>query len=165
MKILVVASYLPYPLFSGGHIRLYNLIKELSSQHEITLICEKREHQKAKDEEEVARFCKKVITVPRIKQWSIANILKTGFSFTPFLITGHTSKLMEREIKKLLEKENFDLIHAETFYIMQNIPKTLIPIVLTEHNIEYLVYKRYLNQNHDCLSFQQLYRAYFQSLF
>ena len=45
MKILMISSYLPYPLYSGGQVRLFNLIKELSGKHEITLICEKRKHQ------------------------------------------------------------------------------------------------------------------------
>src|SRR4051812_17649149 len=70
MKILLVSSYLPYPLHSGGQVRLYNLIKELSAKHEITLICEKRSHQTAEDISEMAKICKKVITVPRRKQWS-----------------------------------------------------------------------------------------------
>ena len=63
MKILMVSSYLPFPLKSGGEIRLYNLIKNIAEEHEITLICEKRDYQTAADVEEVQKFCKKVITV------------------------------------------------------------------------------------------------------
>src|SRR3989344_2521591 len=143
MKILIVSSYLPFPLFSGGHIRLFNLLKELSYKHEITLVCEKRDYQKQSDIQEVEKICKNVFTVNRRKQWSIKNILKTGFSMNPFLIVGHTNLSMKRKIKDLLQKEKFDVLHAETFYIMQNIPKTKIPIVLAEHNIEYMVYKRF----------------------
>ncbi len=143
MNILLVSSYLPYPLFSGGHIRLFNLIKELSSKHTITLICEKRDYQKETDIQELKKFCKKVITIPRKKQWSIKNILKTGASFSSFLITGHTSDQMKQEIQRELNENQFDLIHAETSYIMQNISPTKIPLVLVEHNIEYLVYKRF----------------------
>ena len=146
MRILLVSSFLPYPLFSGGHIRLYNLIKELSKKHSITLICEKRNYQKEKDIEEVRKFCKKIITVDRKKQWSLSNILKTGFSFTPFLITGHESREMKNIIKKELNESQFDLIHVETSYVMQNILETNIPIVLVEHNVEYLVYKRFADQ-------------------
>jgi polysaccharide biosynthesis protein PslH len=146
MNILIVSSYLPYPLFSGGHIRLYNLIKELSQKHTITLVCEKRKHQTAHDNEEVKKFCKRIITVERKKQWTVKNIIKTGLSFNPFLITGHKSSEMKRLIADLLTKEHFDVIHVETFYVLQNVPETHIPIVLVEHNIEYLVYKRYLQR-------------------
>ena len=37
MKILMLTPYLPYPLMSGGQTRSYNLIKNLSKKHEITL--------------------------------------------------------------------------------------------------------------------------------
>jgi polysaccharide biosynthesis protein PslH len=147
MNILIVSSYLPYPLFSGGHIRLYNLIKELRGRHEITLICEKRSYQKEKDINEVKKFCRKVITVDRKKQWSLKNIIRTGFSFYSFLVTGHTSIEMRKKVKKEISENQFDLIHAETSYIMQNIPKTDLPIVLVEHNIEYLFYKRYVQNS------------------
>jgi polysaccharide biosynthesis protein PslH len=160
----MVSSFLPYPLHSGGHVRLYNLIKELSDKHEITLICEKRKNQTDKDIEEVEKICKKVITVERHRQWSISNILKTGISAKSFLTTGHTHKKMQEEIVGELIKNEYDLIHVETFYVMQNLPQHIlersravrlinnespkavshwIPVVLVEHNIEYQVYKRF----------------------
>lgn len=145
MKILMLSSYLPYPLYSGGHIRLFNLIKQLSKKHEITLICEKRESQNDEDIKEVAKYCKVIKTVKRKKQWSIKNILKTGFSLDPFLIVGHTNEDMQHEIQTALDTTHFDLIHIETSYITQNLPQTTIPVVLVEHNIEYLVYKRYVD--------------------
>jgi len=122
---------------------LYNLIKELSREHKITLICEKRDSQGEVEINELKKFCKKVITVPRKKQWTIANILKTGLSFSSFLVTGHTSRMMKKEIQRELNESQFDLIHVETSYVMQNIPEIEIPLVLVEHNIEYLVYKRF----------------------
>ncbi len=143
MKILMVSSYLPYPLFSGGHVRLYNLLKHLSEKHEITLICEKRTQQTEEDIKEVEKVCKKVITVTREKQWTPQNILKAGFSMDPFLIVGHTSEAMKLAIKDELVRESYDLIHVETFYVYQNLPRVSIPVVLVEHNIEYLVYQRF----------------------
>jgi polysaccharide biosynthesis protein PslH len=147
MNILLVSSYLPFPLFSGGHIRLYNLIKELSTRHRITLICEKRDHQGDSEVNELKKFCKKVITVNRKKQWSIKNFLKTGFSNLPFLIVGHTNAEMKKEIKRELAESQFDLIHVETSYVIQNIPPTKLPIVLVEHNVEYLVYERFAKKS------------------
>ncbi|MBU3978734.1 glycosyl transferase family 1, partial [Patescibacteria group bacterium] len=60
MKILLISSYLPYPLFSGGQIRLYNLLKELSRNHRVTLICEKRGNQTESDVKEIEKICEKV---------------------------------------------------------------------------------------------------------
>ena len=128
MNILLISSYLPYPLFSGGHIRLYNLIKELSKKHKITLICEKRDYQGEAEISELKKFCKKVITVNRKKQWTIGNILKTGLSPQSFLITGHTNLEMKKEIQREINGFQFDLIHVETSYVMQNLPITEIPV-------------------------------------
>ncbi len=147
MKILIVSSYLPYPLFSGGQIRLYNLIKNLSEKHSITLVCEKRDYQTTKDIGEVSKICDEVYTVDRKKQWTPKNILRTGFSLDPFLITGHRNLEMKKIISKLINEEVFDLIHVETFYVMQNLPRTNLPVVLAEHNIEYKVYEKFVKKS------------------
>ncbi|MCL4352865.1 glycosyltransferase family 4 protein [Patescibacteria group bacterium] len=147
MKILLVSSFLPYPLYSGGHIRLYNLIKLLSKKHEVVLVCEKRDYQSEEDIKELEKICRGVRAVPRKKQWSLANILKTGFSLSPFLVTGHTNSKLKKAIEEELEKEKFDLVHVETFYVMQNLPERInLPVVLAEHNAEYLVYRRFADR-------------------
>lgn len=146
MKLLIISSFLPYPLFSGGHVRLYNLMKRLAKHHTLTLVCEKREYQTREDIKEIEVLCKSVIFVERKKQWSIRNILKTAWSRYPFLLTGHTQKNLQTKIQELLQKESFDLIHIETFYVMQNLPEVSLPTVLVEHNIEYLVYKRLVSK-------------------
>ncbi|MGA2968107.1 MAG: glycosyltransferase family 4 protein, partial [Candidatus Levyibacteriota bacterium] len=46
-------------------------------------------------------------------------------------------------IKDELVREKYDLIHVETFYVYQNLPKVSIPVILVEHNVEYLAYQRY----------------------
>src|SRR6266404_6039929 len=121
MKILIISSYLPYPLYSGGQVRLYNIIKELSHKHEITLICEKRPYQTAQDIAEVKKICKDVITVDRKKQWSISNIAKAGISSNSFLVTGHTQQAFKQKIQEILSHNTFDLIHVETYYVMKNL--------------------------------------------
>lgn len=143
MKILLVSSYLPYPLLDGGRIRLYNLLKFLKDKHEITLICEKWPAQTNADIAEVSKVCHKAVAIERPKTWSIKNVLKTAMSLNPFLLTVHTNKKITEEVEKEMDDQKFDLIHVETFYVMQNLPKVNIPIVLVEHNIEYLVYGRY----------------------
>ncbi|MCL5432835.1 MAG: glycosyltransferase family 4 protein [Patescibacteria group bacterium] len=146
MKILILSSYLPHPLFTGGHIRLYNLLKQLSKKHTITFVCEKRDYQTQRDIDEIKSFCEKVFVVEKQKQWSIKNILKTGFSSYPFLMVGHTNPRLKEILENLVEESKFDLIHVETSYVMQNLPGKIynkIPVVLVEHNVEYLVYKRF----------------------
>ncbi len=145
MRILIVSSFLPFPLHSGGHVRLYNLMEQLSHKHALTLVCEKRDFQTKEDIAEVKKLCEEVYVVDRKKQWSIKNIAKAGFSPYPFLLIGHTSLAMKQIIVDLLRKKTFNLLHVETFYAFQNLPKTYLPVILAEHNIEYQVYKKYVD--------------------
>jgi len=148
MKILMLTPYLPYPLLTGGQTRSYNLIKRLSVlDHEITLFCLVKGSSEKKYIGELAKFCKEVKVFNRSeKPWTIGNILRTGFSFYPFLVIRNWAEGEKQLLEKRLENENFDLIHAETFYVMPHIPKTNIPILLVEQTIEYLVYRHFADE-------------------
>lgn len=148
MKILMLTPYLPYPLLTGGQTRSYNLIKRLSVLgHEITLFCLVKNISERQYVGELEKFCKSVQVFNRSeKPWTISNILRTGFSFYPFLVVRNWAKGEKGAIEKKLRAEQFDLIHAETFYVMPHIPKTKIPILLVEQTIEYLVYRHFADE-------------------
>ncbi len=145
MKILLISSFFPYPLYSGGQVRLYNLLRSLGKKHEITLISEIRSDFSHADLKRIEPYCKRIYTVTRPKQWSLSNILKCGFSLLPFLLVGHKNTAMTKIIADKLQTGKFDLIHVETFYVMHNLPKNTLPVILAEHNIEYEVYKKWVD--------------------
>lgn len=144
MKILMITPYLPYPLVSGGQIRTYNLLKNLSNKHQITLASFIRDEAEKKYLKELDAYCQKVILFKRRKAWSPINILLAGITPYPFLVSIYFENKVKKQIKQELENGDYDLIHAETFYVMPNIPQTKIPIFLVEQVIEYLVYQRFV---------------------
>lgn len=144
MKILMITPYLPYPLVSGGQIRSYNLLKNLAPKHKITLASFIRDSSEEKYLEQLKPYCQKVTLFKRRKAWSPLNILLAGITLYPFLVSIYFNVKVKDRIRKELETENYDLIHAETFYVMPNIPQTKIPIFLVEQVIEYLVYQRFV---------------------
>ncbi|MEK9147244.1 MAG: glycosyltransferase family 4 protein [Patescibacteria group bacterium] len=144
MKILMITPYLPYPLVSGGQIRTYNLLKNLAKKHQITLASFIRDTTEESYLKELKLYCQKVIVFKRRKAWSPINILLSALTPFPFLVCIYFDVLVRLRIKAELAKENYDLIHAETFYVMPNIPQTKIPIFLVEQVIEYLVYQRFV---------------------
>lgn len=148
MKILMLTPYLPYPLLTGGQTRSYNLIKRLSSLgHQITLFCLVKDISERQYVGNLEKFCKEVRVFNRSeKPWTFRNILKTGFSYYPFLVIRNWAKGEKDEIEKKLRNEKFDLIHAETFYVMPHIPLTSTPILLVEQTIEYLVYRHFVDE-------------------
>lgn len=146
MKILMLTPYLPYPLFSGGQIRSFNLLKNLALKHQITLFSLIKNDEEKKYVKELSAFCQEIRVFKRSeKPWTLQNILKTGFGFFPFVVVRNHSKEEEKAIIQKIGREKFDLIHAETFYVMPHIPKTTIPILLVEQTIEYLVYQHFVD--------------------
>ncbi len=148
MKILMLTPYLPYPLLSGGQIRTYNLLKNLSRKHEITLFSLIKENKEKQYISKIEPFCEKVAVFKRPKNpWALRNILLAGFTPYPFVVTRNLPIGAKSVIAKALKENQFDLIHAETFYMMPNIPQTNIPILLVEQTIEYLGYQSYVKQS------------------
>jgi polysaccharide biosynthesis protein PslH len=145
MKILMLTPYLPFPDSSGGQIRSYNLIKDLSKIHDITLFSLIKDDSERRFIPELQKYCKKVEVFKRSKSpWTLRNILLTGFGPYPFLVIRNLSPKQKSAVSNEINNGNYDLIHAETFYVMPHIPKTKVPILLVEQTIEYLVYKHYV---------------------
>ncbi len=146
MKILMLTPYVPYPPSSGGQIRTYNLLKYLAKNNEITLVCLYKNSDEKKYFYKLKHCCKSIYFCRRAKNpWQLKNIFKSVFSRLPFLIVRNYSEEAEKKLKEILDKEKFDIIHAETFYIMPHLPETRIPIFLLEQTIEYEVYEHFVN--------------------
>lgn len=145
MKILMLTLYLPFPTNSGGQIRSYNLIKNLSKTNDITLVSfiKKGEEKYAA---EMKKYCKEVIYFYRSDTpFTLGNIFATGFSLYPFVVIRNFSKEGKDYLAKKLKREKFDIIHIETFYLRPHIPETSVPIVLVDQTIEFQVYQHYVD--------------------
>lgn len=146
MKILMLTPYLPYPPASGGQIRTLNLLKHLSKNHSITLIALYKTAKEKEYASYLEAYCKEIYLCKRPeKPWQLNNIFKTVTSSQPFLIVRNYSIEARNTVEELLKKNHYDVIHAETFYIMPHIPKTTAPIFLLEQTIEYEVYQHWVN--------------------
>lgn len=143
MKILMLTPYFPYPLVSGGQTRTYNLLKNLAQKHQITLFSFIRKDEEREFIPQLLKYCPRVEVFKRRRAWSVFNILTAGVTPLPLLVSIYYSPKMKKIICQELEKNSYDLIHAECFYVMPNLPKTEIPILLVEQTIEFLVYQHF----------------------
>ncbi|EKD80611.1 MAG: glycosyl transferase, group 1 family protein [uncultured bacterium] len=147
MKVLMLTPYLPYPLVSGGQIRTYNLLKHLSKHHDITLFALIKDPAERQYLSELKKYCRHIELFKRTKNpFVLRNILLAGFSPYPFVVTRNLPLGMKRAVQAELARSRYDLIHAETFYMMPNIPPTRVPIILAEQTIEYLGYQDYMKK-------------------
>lgn len=141
----MLTPYLPYPPSEGGQLRSYKLIKLLSQRHDITLVCFSRQHNTPEQIAHMKRFCKKVIVIERGKTWTIKNILRTGFSPYPFLVSIYYSPKTKELLEKEITQNKYDLIHAETFYTMPYLPKHNLPTILVEQTIMSRIFGHYVD--------------------
>lgn len=144
----MLVPFLPIDQMSGGQTRWYHLIKFLSKKHDITVMSLIRGDR----EKEIAylpqikKYCEKVLVFDRPKSpWTLRNLFLTLVSMNPLVVIRNFSLEERNAIKKELENNHYDIIHAETFYVMPHIPKTKVPIVLVDPTIEFSVYQHYID--------------------
>ncbi|KKQ91780.1 MAG: Glycosyl transferase group 1 [Candidatus Woesebacteria bacterium GW2011_GWA2_40_7] len=146
MKILMLVPFLPIDQMSGGQTRWYHLIKLLSKKHNITLMSLIKDNKEKEYLPEIEKYCEKVMVFKRPKSpWTFRNLFLTAISFNPLVVIRNLSLDERSAIKKELTNNKYDVIHAETFYVMPHIPKTSVPIVLVEPTIEFSVYQHYVD--------------------
>lgn len=140
----MLTPYLPFPLHSGGQIRTYNLLKQLTAKHEVTLFALIKDETEKQYIEELEKYCKKVRVFKRTKKpFTLSNIIRTAVSSYPFLVIRNYVSEVRDAVQKELQEHSYDVIHAETFYMMPHLPPTHIPTLLVEQTIEYLGYESY----------------------
>lgn len=148
MKILMLLPFLPIDQMSGGQTRWYHLIKFLSKNHKITVVSLIRgdKEKELSYLPQIEKYCEKIMVFDRPKSpWTIRNLFLTLVTFRPLVVMRNFSLEERRAITKELQENEYDMIHAETFYVMPHIPKTSVPIVLVDPTIEFSVYQHYVD--------------------
>ena len=146
MKILMLVPFLPNTQTSGGQTRWYNIIKYLSKSHDITLFSMLKDESEKRYVPELEKYCREVRVFTRPKSpWTLKNVILAEFGPYPLVVIRNLSLTEKEAVKQELEREKYDLIHAEAFYVMPHIPQTKIPIILVEQTIEFMVYKHYVD--------------------
>ena len=145
MKILMLTPYLPYPLWSGGQIRTFNLLKNLARSHQITLFSFIRDKNEKKYVKILEKYCHEVKVFEKRPPWSLTSLLLAGSTYYPLVVCLYLNSRVKKAISQAFSRTRFNLIHAETFYVCPNIPKNNIPVILAEQTIEYLVYQHHVD--------------------
>ncbi len=127
MRVLMITVELPYLIGGGGgNIRQYQLIKELSSRHEIWLVSAALPGE-AEKVEEVSRYCKRVEIVPHwfkfkppARRWQYwLNRLAYLRSAFPFEVErfNHLYPEFQRRVSRLMADAPPDLVDFEQAHI------------------------------------------------
>src|SRR5947209_1182895 len=114
VRILFVTPYVP----SRIRVRPFNLIKKLSTTHEISLVSllvEEYEREMVKD---VEQYCVSVDLVPLSKWQAYTNCLLALPTLTPLRVAYYRSPLLVHRIKEVIHRQNIDVVHGELIKVV-----------------------------------------------
>src|ERR1700730_2612656 len=142
-SILLVAPSWPHPPTWGFATRVYNLAKQLSARHRVTLLAYGAGDETAATTGAGPIF-ESVQFVPhpaarRSKRRAQATSLLSSRSYH---VGGLRSASMDAAFERLLSERSFDLVQVESSQMAITRSASGIPVVLDEHNIEYLLLRR-----------------------
>ena len=114
MKVLFLSSWFPYPPDNGSRIRIFNLIKQLSKEHDITLLSFSRDSEVTEDRlQTMQQYCSTVQVMPLapFRPSSFRSILGL-FSPRPRSFVDTYSRQMQRAVEQARKEEDFSVVIA-----------------------------------------------------
>lgn len=152
MRILFLASTLPYPPVDGWRIRTQHLLQALASEHDVTLLA----FQPPRDSSDAAaglrRLCDRVEIVGRSPRYSVRNLVLGLIGRLPFSVLNYRVPAMHAKLAEIITSSRPDIIQVEDIHMAQYVlPLHGFPLVLDMHNIESLLLLRYADRQHDPL--------------
>ncbi|MDO9234428.1 MAG: glycosyltransferase family 4 protein [Aquabacterium sp.] len=147
MKILIVTTKSPYPLFEGRALRTYNLLKQAAGEHEIHLLSFVQTQEDLDGIEHMRSICKVVEYEKLYFGGAKMQILKDAvcelFSAAPLPIIKYRTAGMRARLKRLMAEHHYDLVHLDMLHLGEYIDLCgNTPVVLIEHNVEHVILDR-----------------------
>jgi len=148
MNILWVKVGGLWPVNTGGRIRSFHIISELSRRNRVTVLTT---HMPGENSDELRRqlpLCERVDSYsyapPKVRSkhflWAL---FRSWFSALPVDLWKARVPALRNEVSLLLEKEKFDICVADFLFAVPNIPfGGEVPLVFFAHNVEYMIWKR-----------------------
>ncbi len=138
-RILFLTCHLPYPPYSGGRLREFELLKRLAARFDVHLCAvSKTFPEDVANADALRRWCSEVTLFTADATDGV-----TGQDPRPFQVRRHASGEMIGYLRDLEDTIRPDVIHVEGFYLMQHLPQPLrAPVLLVEQNVEYLLWRQ-----------------------
>jgi glycosyltransferase involved in cell wall biosynthesis len=151
MRIVWVKMGGLWPATTGGRVRSLNTIAELARGHQVTVITT---HGKGDDPEGLKQQlagCEHVISVPyavpkRGSAAFVGAVARSWFSHYPVDLWKWRVPEVGHAVREVLASGNVDVCVADFLFAAANVPMSRrVPVLLFEHNVEYLIWQRLAN--------------------
>ncbi len=148
MRILWVKVGGLWPPNTGGRLRSFHLVSELSRRHAVTLLTTHAPGDDPEVHAERLSRCWQIVSMPRAipkrgsARFAFA-LLRSWLSALPVDLLKFRASAFARVVRRFLEQGGFDLCVADFLSATVNLPvQNRLPLILFEHNVEHLIWKR-----------------------
>ncbi|MFL6711885.1 MAG: glycosyltransferase, partial [Sulfurifustis sp.] len=148
MRILWVKVGGLWPLNTGGRLRSFHILSELSRRHQVTLLTT---HAPGEDWQALRAQlprCERVVSVPHAApKWHSPRfpfyLLRSWFSSLPVDLWKCRVPALRAEAARLIASQAVDLCIADFIFAVPNVVLNgPVPVVFFAHNVEYMIWKR-----------------------
>lgn len=148
MRILWVKVGGLWPLNTGGRLRSFHIVSEMSRRHRMVVLTT---HRPGEDPEALAAAlprCGQILSLPYAPakaggaRFALA-LLRSWCSPLPVDLWKWRAPGLRREVVRRLSRGDADLCVADFLMTTPNVaPRAPIPVVLFAHNVEHMIWKR-----------------------
>jgi sugar transferase (PEP-CTERM/EpsH1 system associated) len=150
MNILLLSPWLPWPLYDGGRIRIFETLRYLSRRHSVTLITSVCRAEEIEHASALKDFCQNIITTVLSNGiGAVSSRLSRGvLTGRPLIQSFYYDRRVAERVRDLTSRMAYDVIQVEfpflTPYLKAVEPRSRAKKILTMHNIESLRFEREL---------------------
>ncbi len=124
-------------------MRVYQLARQLSARHHVTLLTYAGGNATGEDRRHASWFeAAEVVPKPRAHRFKRRAQLASVLTPRSYHLGNLRSGEMRRAIGRLLHGRSFDLVQVESSQMAAMIPESDAPVVLDEHNVEFMLLAR-----------------------
>jgi polysaccharide biosynthesis protein PslH len=152
MRIVWVKMGGLWPATTGGRVRSLNTIAELARGHQVTVITTHGNGDDPDGLKQRLAGCEQVISVPYAvpKRGSgafVGAVARSWFSHYPVDLWKWRVPEVRHAVREVLAAGNIDVCVADFLFAAANVPISPggVPVLLFEHNVEYLIWQRLAN--------------------
>jgi sugar transferase (PEP-CTERM/EpsH1 system associated) len=148
MRVLWVKVGGLWPLTTGGRLRSFHIVSELSKRHRVSVLTTHDPGEEPNELRSNLQRCENITSFSHasMKRGSArfaAALARSWLSPLPVELWRWRVATLRRGVAQILAARDFDLCVADFLLAVPNLPRPWpLPVVLFQHNVEHLIWKR-----------------------
>ena len=145
MRILFLSPTVPFPLTDGGRIRVFNLLKQIATKNDVTLLALETQPTDAEGVAQLQQLGVQVHLVPNaptLPPVSLDMLFKAFLRRQPITVARYDLPAYRQKFEELITTGTFDLVHYEMFHTAQFHTEAHLPSVLSQQNVDSEIWRR-----------------------